>query len=256
MKVMKKIAYFLSSIILVGSLTSCDSMDTRSYLGTMAGAEIGGTIGEAIGWLSTSRHDGPGKAMMGSVIGTVAGAVIGNQLAKPKSSKKSYSSDYYDNDYSYENSSNYQTGGGYNTDYNYTPRSSSSRTTSGYATRSHRGVNYNNAGSQLSIRNLTYQDEDGDARFGRYETINVIYEVRNNGQTPAQVDLVIDDPTHPNNFAFSPSNNVIVQPGQTIRYKAKAFCKSRPKSRTCDIIAYANSSTHGNAYASMTIKVE
>lgn len=249
---MKKIAYFLSSIILVGSLTSCDGMDTRSYLGTMAGAEIGGTIGEAIGWLSTSRHDGPGKAMMGSVIGTVAGAVIGNQLSKPKSSKKSYSNDYYDNDYASENASNYQTGGGYDAPYT----SSRSTSTPVYTKRNHTGATYNNTGSQLSIRNLTYQDEDGDAHFGRYETINVIYEVRNNGQTPAQVDLIIDDPTHPNNFAFSPANNVVIQPGQTIRYKAKAFCKSRPKSRTCDIIAYANSSTHGNASAQMRIKVK
>ena len=73
---------------------------------------------------------------------------------------------------------------------------------------------------------------------------------------PANVELIIDDPTHPNNFAFSPANNVTIQPGQTIRYKAKAFCKSRPKSRTCDIIAYANSATHGNASAQMHIKVK
>ncbi len=246
---MKKIAYILSSILMVSSLTSCDSMDTRTYLGTMAGAEIGGTIGEAIGWMSTSRHDGPGKAMMGTVIGTVAGAVIGNQIAKPKTSKRSYNNDYYDR----ETESNYQTGGGYDTPY--TP-STSYHEPAPNTRRHHHGATYNNYGSQLSIRNLTYQDEDGDAHFGRYETVNVIYEVRNNGTTPATVDLVIDDPTHPNNFAFSPANVVTIQPGQTIRYKAKAFCKSRPKSRTCDLIAYANSTTHGNASAQMRIKVK
>lgn len=245
MKVMKKIAYFLSAVLLTGSLSSCTDMSTRSYLGTMAGAEIGGTIGEAIGWMSTSRHQGPGKAMLGSVIGTVAGAAIGYTIATPKNkTTKSY------DDSGYESQSNYQTGGGYDYDSGYTNRASERET------RSRRGVSYNNYGSQLSIRNLTYQDEDGDAHFGRYETVNVIYEVRNNGTMPANVELVIDDPTHPNNFAFSPTNVVTIQPGQTIRYKAKAFCKSRPKSRTCDIIAYANSTTHGNASAQMRIKVK
>lgn len=242
---MKTKAYILSALVLTSSLTSCTDMSTRSYLGTMAGAEIGGTIGEAIGWLSTSRHQGPGKAMMGSVIGTVAGAAIGHSIATSKNkTTKSY------DDYGYESQSNYQTGGGYDYDGGYTNRSHSRET------HRHRGVSYNNYGSQLSIRNLTYQDEDGDAHFVRYETINVIYEVTNNGQTPADVELLVDDPTHPNNFAFSPSRNVLIQPGQTIRYKAKAFCKSRPKSRTCDIIAYANSTTHGNASAQMHIKVK
>lgn len=247
---MKKIAYLLSSILLVGTLTSCDNMDTRTYLGTMACAEIGGTIGEAIGWMSTSRHSGPGKAMLGSVIGTVAGAVIGNQLSKPKTSTREYNDEY-----AYERQGNYQTGGGYESDYtsrNYGSTYKAPRTSS----RRGNGTAYNNTGSQLSIRNLTYQDEDGDAHFGRYETINVIYEVRNNGQFPADVELIIDDPAHPSNFAFSPANNVTIQPGQTIRYKAKAFCKSRPKSRTCDIIAYANCATHGNASAQMHIRVK
>lgn len=247
---MKKIAYLLSSILLAGTLTSCDNMDTRTYLGTMAGAEIGGTIGEAIGWMSTSRHSGPGKAMLGSVIGTVAGAVIGNQLSKPKTSTREYNDEY-----AYERQGNYQTGGGYESDYtsrNYSSTYKAPRTSS----RRGNGTAYNNTGSQLSIRNLTYQDEDGDGRFGRGETINVIYEVTNNGQTPAQVELVIDDPTHPNNFAFSPANNVTIQPGQTIRYKAKAFCQSRPKTRTCDLIVYAKSITHGNATGTMRVKVD
>lgn len=247
---MKKIAYLLSSILLAGTLTSCDNMDTRTYLGTMAGAEIGGTIGEAIGWMSTSRHSGPGKAMLGSVIGTVAGAVIGNQLSKPKTSTREYNDEY-----AYERQGNYQTGGGYESDYtsrNYSSTYKAPRTSS----RRGNGTAYNNTGSQLSIRNLTYQDEDGDGRFGRGETINVIYEVTNNGQTPAQVELVIDDPTHPNNFAFSPANNVTIQPGQTIRYKAKAFCQSRPKTHTCDLIVYAKSITHGNATGTMRVKVD
>ena len=71
-------------IALIGCTTiaSCDISSSRNYMGTMAGAEIGGVIGEAMGWMSTSRHDGPGKAMLGSIIGTVAGAAIGNAITK------------------------------------------------------------------------------------------------------------------------------------------------------------------------------
>ena len=49
---MKKITtYTLASTLLFSSMSSCGTMDSRSYLGTMAGAEIGGTIGElSDGW--------------------------------------------------------------------------------------------------------------------------------------------------------------------------------------------------------------
>ena len=250
---MKRTVYLLSTLLLVGSLQSCTNMSTRGYLGTMAGAEIGGTIGEAIGWMSTSRHSGPGKAMLGSVIGTVAGAAIGHQLATSGERKNRESYDNYSGSSRYENETNYQTGGGY--DNGYASNYSSHKKHHTHNEAKHSGYHIQNS-AQLSIRGLTYQDEDGDGRFGRGETINVIYEVTNNGQTPAQVELVIDDPTHPNNFAFSPANNVTIQPGQTIRYKAKAFCQSRPKTRTCDLIVYAKSITHGNATGTMRVKVD
>ena len=237
----KQTAIILSFLTLTGSLCSCDGMSTRSYLGTMAGAEIGGTIGEAIGWMSTSRHSGPGKAMMGCIIGTVAGAAIGHSIATKSesnnNSRGSYDYDNYGGSYG-QSGFDYQTSGGYDAPASSAPAMSRA------------------GSSMLTIRNLTYQDEDGNGHFGRYETINVIYEVTNNSDTPAQVQLIVDDPTHPNDFAFSPMTTATIQPHQSIRYKAKAFCKSRPKSRTADIIVYANSVTHGNASDRIRIKVD
>ena len=79
---MKKIfVYFMSTVLVTGmSLSSCTYNGYEGYLGTMAGAEIGGVIGESIGWMSTSRHHGPGNALLGGIIGTVAGAAIGNAI--------------------------------------------------------------------------------------------------------------------------------------------------------------------------------
>lgn len=238
----KTLLYSLAIAMLLTSTTSCEVSDTRTYLGTMAGAEIGGTIGEAIGWMSTSRHDGPGKAMLGSVIGTVAGAAIGNSMAKNSKKAKKYGrKDDTINDYGYYNdnsSADYQTGGGYDNSYD-TNRDMSNR-------------HHATAGS-LTIHNVTYQDEDGDGRFSRYETINVMYEVTNRSRYPQSVVLSIDDPSNAKNFAFSPANTVTINAGQTIRYKAKAFCKSRPKSGYTNIIVTASSGA--NATASSSIRI-
>ena len=63
---MKKIfVYAISSALMAGTvLSSCTYSGYESYIGTMAGAEIGGIIGESIGWMNTSRHSGPGNAML------------------------------------------------------------------------------------------------------------------------------------------------------------------------------------------------
>lgn len=248
---MKKIAITsLAAVFLLSSITSCETMDQRSYLGTMAGAEIGGTIGEALGWLSTSRHDGPGKAMLGSIIGTVAGAAIGNVLSS-KSSKKEAARSYDDYSYNRQNESDYQTGGGYdsydynNYNYNQSRQSKKSRKAQDdtYA--------YNNG--MLTISRVSYQDEDGDGRISKYETVNVIYEVTNHGQSTATVTLSIDDAENARNFAFSPSNTVDMRPGETIRYKAKVFCKSRPSSGYANVRVYARSQGAGSAASSVRI---
>ncbi len=224
----------LSAALLAGGMGSCATSSPQGYLGTMAGAEIGGTIGEAIGWLSTNRHDGPGKAMLGSIVGTVAGAIIGNHIAAQSEKSDTRRHDgkkYSDNTSSYY--PDYQTEGGYDAS-----RSNAYKGKAGKkATISERS--FSEYGTPLTIRNVTYQDENGDGRFSRYETINVIYEVTNTASHSVEALLYIDDPEQSKNFAYSPASTVTINPGQTIRYKAKAFCKNVPKSNYTDIRIYA-----------------
>lgn len=192
-------------------LCACSSTSPNAYLGMMAGAEIGGTLGEAIGLMSTNRHDGPGKAMLGSVIGTVAGAAIGYELAQSAEQANA-----------------------------------SARTTTTQATPAP-------ATSPLAISNITYQDEDGDAKFARYETINVIYEVTNTSSKALDTQLSIYAPQVDEDIALSPTTTATIEAGKTIRYKAKAFLKNMPKAKAVDIRVEASPNEGTAASASITI---
>lgn len=193
-------------------LTACSSTSPNAYLGMMAGAEIGGTLGEAIGFMSTNRHDGPGKAMLGSVIGTVAGAAIGYELAQSAEQAN-------------------------------TSAQTTTQVTSAPAP----------SPSPLAISNITYQDEDGDGKFARYETINVIYEVTNTSSKALATQLSIQVPQVDDDIALSPTTTATIEPGKTIRYKAKAFLKNTPKAKAIDIRVEAAPNEGTVASASITI---
>jgi len=238
--------YIVSVAVLTSTLfTSCDISSSRNYMGTMAGAEIGGVIGEALGWMSTDRHDGPGKAMLGSVIGTVAGAAIGNVLSKDRTERQATaarrSDDMYaDNNYDGE----YQTSGGYD-----------SRNTRSDRSRTGRNEGVESAYSNLSIAGITYQDEDGDGRFSRNETVNVIYEVTNHSNMEATVELKIETMNDSKNFVLSPATTVKIGPHETLRYKAKAFCKGRISAGAVKFRLLASSKTAGNTAAELQIRM-
>lgn len=232
--------YIVSAAMLSSTLlTSCDISSSRNYMGTMAGAEIGGVIGEALGWMSTDRHDGPGKAMLGSVIGTVAGAAIGNALTKDRNEQQ-VATARRDDIYRGDNQANggYQTEGGYQVNGGYQANGG-----------------YNQSYSNLSIAGVTYQDEDGDGRFSRNETLNIIYEVTNHSSVPATVELKVETMNDSKNFVLSPANNVKIGPHETIRYKAKVFCKGRTSASSVKFRLLASSATAGNASAELQIRM-
>ncbi len=253
---MKKLfVYVMSSALLAGTtLSSCTYSGYEGYLGTMAGAEIGGIIGESIGWMNTSRHSGPGNAMLGGIIGTVAGAVIGNAIgneaaeakqreridrAERRDGRRREHDNRYERDRRYDNSNdngNYDFGG--------------FQTEGG---RDSRDVRTNLKGEEnLVISNLHYEDEDGDGRVSRYETINVIYEVTNNSSWPAQVSLITgnNDP----HFEYSPVSQATIEPGKSIRYKAKVFCKARLKEAYSNIPVTVRSERLGTVQDNLRIR--
>ena len=242
---------YIVCIALIGSSTmiSCDISSSRNYMGTMAGAEIGGVIGEALGWMSTSRHDGPGKAMLGTIVGTVAGAAIGNALTKDNTTRTTLGRrDNTRDNRRYEEDYNpgYQIGGGGNYD-GYTNRQNN------YAGSSYDG---RNSYSFLTISNMSYQDEDGDGRISRNETINIIYEVTNTSKNPVDdVELKIEALDGDKYFAVSPSNTTKIAAGECIRYKAKAFCKSKPTKSPAQFKLSASSRYAGSTSTILQIRV-
>lgn len=230
---MKKIfVYFMSTVLVTGmSLSSCTYNGYEGYLGTMAGAEIGGVIGESIGWMSTSRHHGPGNALLGGIIGTVAGAAIGNAIGNDAADARRERQRRYRQE---QHTTTYR---GTSTDkagYEYDNFSSGAGT------------------NALVITNLKYEDEDGDGVISKYETINVIYEVTNTSARNVEVSLVTGN--NNSNFEFSPETTTTIEAGSTIRYKAKVFCKSVPKNVYTEIPVYVRSSTLGNASQTLRIR--
>ena len=248
---MKRNWTYFMCIALIGCTTiaSCDISSSRNYMGTMAGAEIGGVIGEAMGWMSTSRHDGPGKAMLGSIIGTVAGAAIGNAITKDntqvvRSGRRNDTRDNvrYEDDYN----PGYQIGGGRNEGYDINRQNNYSGP-----------MTDDNSYSFLTISNVSYQDEDGDGKFGRNETVNIIYEVTNTSKNPVDdVVLKIESLDGDKYFAVSPSNTTKIAAGERIRYKAKAFCKSKPSGSVAKFKLSASSRYAGTISTILQIKVD
>lgn len=246
--IMKRNWIYIVCITLISStsITSCDISSSRNYMGTMAGAEIGGVIGEALGWMSTSRHDGPGKAMLGSIVGTVAGAAIGNAITKDNNQVvRSDRRNNTRNEAGYN--PGYQIGGGAN-DVSGTDRRGNNSATV---------ANKSDSYSFLAISNVTYQDEDGDGKFSRNETINIIYEITNTSRNSVDdVVLKIEALDGDKHFAVSPSNTVKIDSGERIRYKAKAFCKSKPSNSVAKFNLSASSRYAGSTSTILQIRMD
>ena len=216
--------YALSAAIVCGSVFSgCTYSGYESYAGTMVGAQIGSVIGESIGWLSTSRHGGPGTAMLGSVIGTVAGAAIGNAIgneaAEARREERAERKRRRMEAYSKKASRQHANVG--------RDEANDSYDFGGFQTEGGRDANIASSGSSaLVISNLHYEDEDGDGKMGKYETVNVIYEIYNPNAFAVDANLITGDKNA--DLEFSPITNTRIEAGKSIRYKAKVFCKKVP----------------------------
>ena len=220
----KTLLLILAAAVGLSSLCGCSSSSPNAYLGMMAGAEIGGTLGEAIGFMSTNRHDGPGKALLGGVVGTVAGAAIGYSIANEADEQAAAKR-----------------------------RAQTAATTTTTTTTTTDASTLWEDESPLVISSLTYEDEDGDGKFARYETINIIYEVSNNSQAKMSVELAVSCPDFPDDIVLSPSNVTDIEAGRTIRYKAKAFMKGKVNASAAYLTASASPSEGSPVSASLRI---
>lgn len=217
---MKRNSFFV--LIVATVLAGCSFSSNSNYMGTMVGAEIGGVIGEAIGIATHNR--GPLSAMTGRVIGTAVGAAAGYQITKQADEKRNNKQ----NDHNISNQSDIEIPGSF----------------------------YSN-NSALRIVNVSYEDENGDGKISRNETINIIYEVENISERNLNdVELVLTCLTDQNAFMTSPAEKVSIEAGQTIRYKAKAFCKYVPSATNAKFQALAESNRGGNAGVTLDITLD
>lgn len=198
-------------------LSSCASSFQASS-GT-TGAMIGSHVGEAIGIISGRGHYNGHNAALGSLIGMGVGAALGVSIAShiEKKAQKEYedgynrrnkSKDTYGNEgYS---SPDYQTGGGIDSDADYT-------------------YNNNRSSNAITISPLSYMDTNGDGYFSKGEVCEIETFITNNSDAPMR-DLTICLNVEDNkNYYHSPSLTTTLQPGQRIRYTGRVSCKKARK---------------------------
>lgn len=128
------------------TLTGCSSL---GFYGAATGSGLGGMFGSAIGGLM----GGPRGADAGTVIGMVAGGVAG--AAVTSRNEEHTSSSYERNSYHDE------------VDYDYTPQ------------RHYSNSVYDN----IFVRNVTFNDENGNRSLDSRERAYIILDIYNNGRT-------------------------------------------------------------------------
>lgn len=235
---MKKTNVFLLSLAILMSGTATSCYNSTSYMGTIAGAELGSSIGGAIGWLGGSggrgRADG---SAIGTIIGTVGGAAIGaaiaNKSQKPRTEYMGVDANQYafgSDEWKRESSRVY----GEND-------VKSSR--DGYASN-----------SKLYISNLSFQDENGDGKLNKEETIIVSFTVQNMESKSYEVELFLLEPNYYRDLEISQPKIVSIAPNEMVRYKAKVYCKHNLKGKTLNLQAHVRSQEIGDIYEVLNVK--
>lgn len=82
--ILKRTSIFLLALTMVGSLSSCDAVQSTSnqQKGAVAGAAGGAILGAIIGNNAGKGGKGAMGAVVGGVVGGTAGAIIGNKMDK------------------------------------------------------------------------------------------------------------------------------------------------------------------------------
>ena len=229
----------IAAVSIVMSSCRTNQMTRSEYYGGTMGAYIGGVIGEALG--VTLGRDSYTGAVIGNAVGTLAGAVIGSSMAGKdrRDITRNIGRDRDTDDYNvYSNPY-----GNYGEAMPDRPLPPPPAPQFGSAP----------VGTELIISNVTYEDENGDGYISKDETICVSYDVWNASKQEVEVTLVIIDPVNQKHIAFSPATTLSMMPGQRMRYKAKAYCKSHPKNNVTHIIVAAQSKALGNVNSTLQI---
>lgn len=178
---MKKHLSILLAMLLL--LTSCNSLS--EFYGAATGSSLGGMFGSAIGGLM----GGPRGSDAGAIIGMVAGGVVGASAA---SRTEDRSSAAYERSYTDE------------VDYDYTPQRHYSAS----------------AYSDIVVRNVTFNDENGNHSLDSRERAYIILDIYNDGRNTAY-EIAPSIACDNRRVVISPTAIISALPGgRGARYKA------------------------------------
>ena len=205
---MKKIfALMLGSTML---LSSCYT--TRSGMGgdpaaVAAGAHIGGVLGSIIG----DRAGGFHGSQFGALVGTIAGAAIGNAATTP-SNTSSTTDDSYDVDR--------------------------------YASRRDYSQRYSYTASNVAINNIRFVDDNRNHCIDAGEECKLVFEVVNNGSTPAyNVTPIVEETSGLKHLAISSATQIGYMPaGNRVRYTVTLRADNRIRTSQADFRVYITES--------------
>lgn len=272
------------SIIILSAALTVSSCTTGAGSGAYAGSSLGSVLGSAIGGII----GGPRGSDVGTLVGMAGGAAVGaavgnaaeqhmreeqhdalaqrNQRIQRQKARDNQQQTYGSNTYDSLDPSNMvdtsnsgddridfgpaapSTGG---TSYasGYRPSISSSQVEQIY---SHSAANGN-----LTIRNVRFNDEDGDGKLGRNETGQVTFEIYNDTQAPIyNFDPTVVEADDNKQIYISPSVRVEnIMPGQGLRYTATVKAGKRIKDGLIKFMVSAQKDAKPISYVTV-VKVE
>lgn len=188
---------FNSGVVLALLLLASSCTSVNEFYGAATGSSLGGLFGSAIGGLI----GGPRGSDAGTIIGMVAGGVAG-AAATRSTEERSYTS--YERNYNDE------------VDYDYTPQRH-------YSTSSY---------SNIVVRNITFNDENGNRSLDSRERAYIILDIYNDGRSDVY-DIAPTITCDNRRIVVSPTAIISALPsGRGARYKATVMSRGNLKNGT------------------------
>ncbi|MBP3227748.1 MAG: hypothetical protein J6M53_03065 [Bacteroidaceae bacterium] len=179
--------------ILAASALLLSSCGVGEYYGVATGSSLGGMFGSAIGGLM----GGPRGSDTGAIVGMVAGGVLGAAATSERSTSSTQSERYSHNDVVYD----------------YTPQ------------RNYVASSYGN----LTVRNVTFNDENGNHCLDSRERAYIILDIYNEGRSDAY-DVAPVISCDNKRIVISPTAIISRLPsGRGARYKAAVATRGNLK---------------------------
>lgn len=246
------------SIIILSTALTVSSCTTGAGSGAYAGSSLGSVLGSAIGGII----GGPRGSDVGTIVGMAGGAAVGaavgnaaeqhmreeqhdalaqrNQRIQRQKARDNQQQTYNSNTYgSLDPSKMIDTSNSGDDRIDFgpaTPSTGSTSYASGYrpsisSSQVEQIYSHSAANGNLTIRNVRFNDEDGDGKLGRNETGQVTFEIYNDTQAPIyDFDPTVVEADDNKQIYISPSVRVEnIMPGQGLRYTATVKAGKRIK---------------------------